>query len=87
MDPFASSRKFTDPGDTKGIPGVVRHTPIPTRVTPLEGTKTMLCPKDEHLKEWLAGRAIEVISPSRTARVMGILALVLAIWTHAALLD
>jgi hypothetical protein len=84
MDPFPTRRKFPDPGNFRDLPGVARHTPIPVRETPLEGTKMMLCPKDETLKQLVSGRAIEVILPSRTAKIMGILAMAFAIWVHAA---
>ena len=79
MEPFATHRTILDPGSVRGLPGVTKHTPIPARETPLEGTKTMLCPKDEHLKELVTGRSIEVILPSRTANTLGVLAMIAAV--------
>ncbi len=83
MEPLSPHRTFVDPGNVRGLPGVTKRTPIPEREIPLEGTKTMLCPKDEHLRDLVTGRSIEVILPSRTARILGILAMVCAVWAIA----
>jgi hypothetical protein len=64
-----------NPGNVRDIPGVTKRTPIQRRETPLPGTKTLLCPKDEHLRELVTGRAIEVVRPSRTADILGYLAM------------
>ena len=79
MEPFSSQRTFRNPGDVRGLPGVRKRTPIPLRECPLEGTKVMLCPKDEHLKELVTGRAIDVILPSRAANILGVLAMAAAV--------
>ena len=64
-----------NPGNVRDLPGVTKRTPIQRRETPLPGTKTLLCPKDEHLRELVTGRAIEVVRPSRTADILGYLAM------------
>jgi predicted Co/Zn/Cd cation transporter (cation efflux family) len=75
MKPLSPSRTFVDPGNVRDLPGVTRRTPIQRRESPLPGTKTLLCPKDEHLREMVTGRAIEVVRPSRTADILGYLAM------------
>lgn len=79
MDPFATRRSFPSPGNVRDLPGVTKHTPIPKRAIPLAGTKAMKCPKDEHLRDLVTARAVEVILPSRTADILGILAMALAV--------
>lgn len=69
------TRRLRNPGDLRGIPGVARHTPVPRRDHPLPGTRILLCPKTGNLREMVAGRSIEDIKPSRTATVLGILAM------------
>jgi hypothetical protein len=75
MKPLSPNRSFVDPGNVRDLPGVTKRTPIRRRETPLPGTRTLLCPKDEHLRELVTGRAIEVIKPSRTADILGYLAM------------
>lgn len=55
-----------------------KHTPIRVRDKPFAGTKTMRCPKDEHLRELVTGRSIEVVLPSTPAKVLGFLAVSIA---------
>jgi hypothetical protein len=75
MKPLSPHRSFVDPGNVRDLPGVTKRTPIQRRETPLPGTKTMLCPKDDSLRELVTGRALEVIRPSRTADILGYLAM------------
>ena len=79
MKPLSPHRSFADPGDARNVPRVTRRTPIRRRDKPLPGTKTMLCPEDEHLHELVSGRTIEKIPPSRTATILGILAMVVTV--------
>jgi hypothetical protein len=79
MDPSPIRRTFRNPGDVRGLPGVPKHRPIPARDTPLPGTKSLSCPKDESLKELISGRTVEVVLPSRTATIFGYLAVVCAV--------
>jgi hypothetical protein len=41
----------------------------------LEGTKPLLCPQDDQLKTLVTGRATEAVPPSRTADMLGYLAM------------
>lgn len=75
MKPLSPNRSFVDPGNVRDLPGVTKRTPIRRRDTPLPGTRTLLCPKDEHLRDLVTGRAIEVVKPSRTADILGYLAM------------
>ena len=75
MSHFGMQKVFRNPGDLRGIPGVTKRRPVPLRDSPLPGTKTMLCPPDEHLHELVSGRKIEVILPSRPAKILGVLAM------------
>lgn len=75
MRPLSPNRTFVNPGNVRDLPGVTKRTPIQRRETPLPGTKTMLCPKDDSLRELVTGRAIEVVRPSRTADILGYLAM------------
>lgn len=57
----------------EGIPRVRVGRAIPVREEPLEGTKTMLTPHDGRLVEMIQRRAEQ--PPSRTAKIMGWLAM------------
>ena len=78
MKTFGTRKVFPNPGDLGDIPGVNKRTPIPVRDTPLPGTKTMLCPKDDQVNKLVSGRSIEVSRPSRTAKILGGLAMGIA---------
>jgi hypothetical protein len=79
MDPSPIRRTFRNPGDVRGLPGVSKRRPIPKRDAPLPGTKSMSCPQDGSLKDLIGGRKVEVILPSRTATILGYLAVACAV--------
>lgn len=79
MEPFATQKTLPNPENPQGVPGVTKRTPIPKREIPLKGTKSMLCPDDEHLQELVNGRKIDEVLPSLTAKTFGVLAVVLAL--------
>lgn len=79
VENLSPHRTIKDPGDTRGLPGVHRHRPIPHRAEPLPGTKVLNCPirfevalVRPHLEE-------SPLRYTRTCRVLGILALVVAV--------
>ena len=76
-------RRFIDPGNMDGIPGVSRRSAIPLRDTPLPGTKKLLTPRDPRLQELVSNQRIERLEASRTGRILGILALVFAVLVPA----
>ena len=79
MGLLSPHRRFIDPGNTDGIPRVSRHRPAPSRESPLPGTKTLLTPKDPDFHELVSKPRIEPAQARRTGRVLGIIALVLAV--------
>jgi hypothetical protein len=82
MDNLSPHKTITDPGDLRGLPRVTKGTPVPRRESPLPGTKTMLCPKDDHLRETLTAHPVEPTKPPLTATVMGALAMAAALGTN-----
>jgi hypothetical protein len=63
-----------DPGNTDGIPKVLPHRALPVRDKPLPGTKSMQAPHDGSLEEMIHRKTEHAEYPSRTAQVMGYMA-------------
>ena len=82
MDNLSPHKTITDPGDLRGLPRVLKGTPVPRRETPLPGTKTMLCPKDGQLLETLTGHPVEETKPPLAATMMSALAMAAALGSN-----
>lgn len=85
MESLSPHRRFVDPGDISGLPGVPRHTPVPLRDHPLPGTKRLEFPTDDHLKEVIGVHAMADAAPSRAELITGRSALVGAVSLVAAM--
>ena len=82
MDNLSPHKTFRDPGDLSGLPRVTKGTPVPHRESPLPGTKTMLCPKDDHLLETLTVHPAEATKPPLAATIMSAIAMAAAVGTN-----
>lgn len=82
MDNLSPHKTFTDPGDVRGLPQVLKSTPVPRRESPLPGTRTMLCPKDDQLLEMVIGHPLDAAKPSLAATIMGGLAMAVALGSN-----
>ncbi len=82
MRNLSPHRRFTNPGNMDGIPRVRTRRPLPVRDKPLSGTKTMQTPRDGSLDEMIHRTIEPAEASSRTAHVMGWLAVtgVVALW-------
>jgi hypothetical protein len=82
MDQLSPHKSFTDPDNVRGLPQVLKSTPVPRRESPLPGTKTMLCPKDAHLLERVASQPDGAIKPPLAATFMGAVAMAVALGSN-----
>ena len=82
MDNLSPHKSFTDPDNVSGLPQVLKSTPVPRRETPLPGTKTMLCPNDDHLLELVAGQRVVATKPPLAATIMGAVAMAVALGSN-----
>jgi len=78
MENLAPRRRFRDPHDLSGITRVSPRRAIPARETPLEGTRTLLVPKEGDLRPLVTGSLATDNDNSLGARVCGWVSLGLA---------
>lgn len=78
MEKLGTHRRFRDPHDLSGIPTVQRRRGIPARKTPLDGTRTLLVPKEGDLRPLVTGSLATTNDNSLGARVCGWVSLGLA---------
>ena len=76
-------KRFVDPQDTSGLPVARSRRPIPRRETPLAGTRPTLHPKEGDLRALVTGAALHEPPPSRFSKVIGWLALAMAVLVPA----
>ena len=79
MDTLSPHKAFRNLDDVRGIPVVLKSTPVPRRDNPLPGTKAMLYPPDDHLVESVTGHPLDDLKPLRTLTVLGVLAMAAAL--------
>jgi hypothetical protein len=78
MENLAPRRRFRDPHDLSGITRVSPRRAIPVRETPLEGTRTLLVPKEGDLRPLVTGSLATNDHDHLGARVCGWVSLGLA---------
>jgi hypothetical protein len=76
-------KRFPNPEDTSGLPVARSRRPIPRRETPLAGTRATLHPKEGDLRSLVTGAGLHEPPPSRSSKVIGWLALAMAVLVPA----
>lgn len=79
MKMLSPHRRFIGPDNVDGIPGVSKRRAKPKRENPLPGTKNLVTEKDPRFQDLVTYQRMERVEPSRVGKLLGNLALVMAV--------